>query len=201
MKHILFFSFILLTSKFCTAQNTLDSNNNKNALYQKHLIVNLGAGFPIVQGLESITTIGDTKLLQFIPAICLNIDKRYKTHYSIGLGIAWANVFEEPTHNPIAPESWTIVNVAFRLSYYYTIKNNLDGYFGARAGISLITEVVHFERGNVTDNSPTGLNFQIYSGFRLYLSEKIGIHVEAGIGNPFLVEIGLTLRLKTRSIN
>lgn len=99
--------------------------DNLNYLNAHSTEINLGGGYPIFEGLGSLSTIGDTKFIQFIPAICLNIDKRIKSHYTIGIGFAWANVIEEPAHGYTDPETWTITNIAFRWADYFAIKKKM----------------------------------------------------------------------------
>jgi len=104
----------------------------------------------------------------------------------------------------------TRTNIALRFLYHLPldrIHKHFDPYVGVRIGESLWTDI-EFPNNIVPAGYYGGCflkepnlvvpSFQVLCGAHIYLIGNLGIHVEAGIGSPYLVEGGLTFRINTR---
>ncbi len=106
------------------------------------------------------------------------------------------------------------LNIAGRFLFHLIRNENLDFYTGFRAGVSYWHDATY----TIDTINPTTFiylktpayfigksslmvpSFQYLWGLRIYPSKNIGIHIEAGIGSPYLVEGGVTFRINTRKI-
>lgn len=102
----------------------------------------------------------------------------------------------------------TRINVALRiLKHLNKVDRHFDYYIGVRFGSSYWQDIPTQQNQNMVNCPPTYFitnpnslvaSFQLLYGMRIYFSDNLGIHLEAGIGSPYLVEGGLTFRIKTR---
>ena len=102
-----------------------------------------------------------------------------------------------------AVETTTRLNLTLRILRYVYCTQNIEIYYGVRAGFSHWTDEVGTPPSNY-DQYITGPalgytdiiypSFQVPLGIKLLLG-PIGIHAEVGIGAPYFAEAGLTLRI------
>ncbi|MFH1319941.1 MAG: hypothetical protein ABII90_04720, partial [Bacteroidota bacterium] len=93
-------------------------------------------------------------------------------------------------------ETRTLLNIGVRPLFHFGGNENLDFYAGARLGYSQwtykeTTSNPDYDPEN-SKNSP--ISVQVLFGFRAYLSDVFGIHIETAVGTPYLITLGWNLK-------
>ncbi|HSY77289.1 MAG TPA: hypothetical protein VK890_10555, partial [Bacteroidia bacterium] len=93
-------------------------------------------------------------------------------------------------------------NIALRYLLHFGHGQNNDTYIGTRVGASWWTDTPvapstykSLWQWGPQYNIPKP-SFQILFGYRGYFSRVIGIHLEVGIGTPYLAEAGINFKIK-----
>jgi hypothetical protein len=200
------------------------STNSKSQQNPNAVVFTAGAGASFVQVADPFNTSGTyfsagNFSRWSYPAYILNCDFRTSDRLSLGACLSWQSLGFNFTNvpypntqsnnyynNPSPQESWgdsyNRYNIAARVLYYFVREQNLDAYFGARAGYTW------WDRS--TTNSDPSYNFSIYDeyskifltpvglqaifGMRYFFSQNFGITAEGGIGPPYALLLGLNVR-------
>jgi len=183
------------------------------------LVINAGVGYsPEFNGVFSATyPVGLNYNIEYfscssiVPNLNLALDYGLAARVSIGI----AGSYQSETVNydlgslPFSDDI-TRINMAIRLLYHFNKTNKkFDHYIGIRGGYCYWQDdPVYNDQSDLLlfSSLPTFLkhpnwlvpSFQVLYGMRLYLGDSFGLHCEAGIGEPFLFEGGLTFRINTR---
>lgn len=147
-----------------------------------------------------------------IPNIGGTADINVGHHVSMGVAASYQsetlnwrpeNQFPSPFTDKI-----TRTNTALRFLYHTAwVSKHYDPYIGIRVGYSFWTDVPSPQNMEWTGVSETTFiskpgeaqfSFQVVGGIHLYINNFFGLHVEAGIGSPYLVEGGLTFRVNPK---
>ncbi len=122
------------------------------------------------------------------------------------------NQYPGPPYSYPYSDNITRVNLALRLLWHLPIQSkHFDVYGGVRFGCSSWHDIpssnnilTYGSTNTITFLSSPNLvvaSCQILWGLRVYLNKYVGAHIEAGIGSPYLVEGGLTVRITTKKDN
>jgi hypothetical protein len=150
------------------------------------------------------------------PAIALNADFRTSDRISLGaclsmqtLGFDFKNVpYPNYQYNSgTSPaQSWDDTyhryNASARLLYYFLREPNIEMYLGARAGYTWwdrsstnsdpgYTYGIYDEYGKIF---PMPVSIQAVFGMRYFFSDNFGLTTEAGIGAPYALMLGVSIR-------
>ncbi|MGP8214731.1 MAG: hypothetical protein ACLQQ4_04125 [Bacteroidia bacterium] len=175
--------------------------------------INAGVGYSTIFFAANIYTNFETASLEtnsMSPVYSTTIDCNFTKKSSVGIGVAYQQLNATPLSDNGDPIYWKIVNmsranIGLRYLYLLSWKPYREIYTGIRAGISYWT---FNESKSPTYTTPTPgfvlpisasetkYSVQLLFGYRRYFTDLIGIHIEFGIGTPYLVEGGLTFRLK-----
>ena len=196
-----------------------DSSTLRGA-YKTSLAVSAGVGA------STIYVIAENPLNQLInggpganiisvgPAYNCMLDYRTTIRASFGIALAYQQLSYNPSDGREA--SWFIdnasrLNVGIRILEHFSKYPNADLYMGIRFGISFWSYDEILDQAYVSAQGPyyatptpagtwteTKGSVQILIGFKGYLSDYIGLHLEAGLGTPYYAEVGLTYRFYTR---
>lgn len=174
--------FILLSS-VCYGQDTLQK---KIHLSNGALIINAGIGFSTIQwAVSGISNSANTS-----PVYSGTLDYGFDNLFSIGVGVAQQSI----DIIPICART----NTAIRILAYDNGNNIFDFYTGFRVGVSFWTGNPSLNTLNVPlGKNNTYMSFQALSGARVFISNIVGVHIEAGLGTPYFFEGGLTMRINT----
>lgn len=150
---------------------------------------------------------------------CSSVTPNYGGTIDVGI-TKWMSIgFAASTQNEVV--NWTIynqppgviynsdqltrTNLAARLSFHFSSNStnkNFEPYCGLRIGKSFWTDIPFNTNKNqysgtyfITTSSTVVNSCQIFGGIRRYLNDYIGLHIEIGIGSPYLLEAGLTIRI------
>jgi hypothetical protein len=122
---------------------------------------------------------------------------------TVGLGAAYQTATGAPqdAYNTPYTENLSRLNVATRLLLDLPLGRHVDIYTGFRFGVSFWTDVVTPTPPLNSFRPTLGANHvmrypsvQYLDGVRFYIG-PIGLHIEIGLGTPYLVETGLTFRI------
>ncbi len=153
------------------------------------------------------------KILTISPAYNLTFDYNVANHFSFGLSGAYQSLTDNPyldgTNFTWETERITRKNISFRFITHLSKKPTHDAYLGVRVGMSIWTDDViaintSVQGGSAFTSMPSYSergSFQLFFGYRTFLSNIFGIHIEAGIGSPYLIEAGITFRFQTEKNN
>ncbi len=219
MKKNLILLVLILSSSlftFCRAQQD-----------KGEIIINAGVGYSpqfngATYGFPAQTYIGNPSSYPYpgfscssiIPNLGGAVDVGLSKLFSIGMAssyqgetVTWTTGDNNKTPYPFS-DKITRINIAFRLLYHLPwTHDRFDPYIGIRPGCCLWHDVASSSNSLVGSppnpmtfmthpNSPVP-SFQVLCGMRFYLTDNFGVHFEAGVGPPYLIEGGLTLRLNT----
>jgi hypothetical protein len=138
------------------------------------------------------------------------IDYSVTRWLSFGIGAAYQWVSDNPSEEPIngyvvnykETEKITRYNYSARVLYHPLKHAGLDIYAGLRGGISSWKEQITSNSDPAGDYiykttvpSKSQGSYQVLIGGLLPVFDCVGIHVELGIGNPYLFEGGITFLL------
>jgi hypothetical protein len=174
--------------------------------------------YPVGTSMDGWGDYGYFKCSPTIPNIGGTIDFGLPKRFSIGLASSYQNELVswgyglDHVYNgyPIYSDKVTRVNMAFRLLYHLINNTHIDLYTGIRFGSSYwhdspspdntnIYSVFAYTPSTFLSNSNNFVpSFQYVWGLRYFPIKNLGIHVELGIGSPYLVEGGLSFRINTR---
>ena len=197
--------WIILSNPLFAQKDTAKSTSPTNLDKKGDLIMDLGAGLSTISWLvEGIA--GGPNITAESPVMNSAFDYYVTNRMSFGLGVAFQEIKNEPANGDIpipgVVEYITRTNVALRLLAHLGKSPDIDYYLGARVGISFWTDNEtpdegHYSLGFVQygTNSAMRESVQILFGLRFNPSELLGIHIEGGIGTPYFLEGGISIRL------
>lgn len=215
MRKYLIFCFVVLFS-FC-----LKAQQEKG-----QVIMNVGVGYspefnggmnffgpiyPVGVNYNEFVDPGGAVFTNITPNIGATIDYDLGRVVSIGL----ASSYQSLTVNEIYgnnSDKITRTNITARILLHLNKKHPLfDHYIGIRFGTNYWGDVPssnNYNPGGIVPynyflNNPNSFDhsFQFLYGMRIYVNNYIGVHFEVGIGEPYLVETGLTYRFNTLKSN
>ncbi len=197
----------------------LHKNDSLNVNRVKgQLIINIGVGYsPEFAGVLAISTplFPVSKNSEYfacssiMPNLSFLLDYGMNNKLSLGLAASYQSEVIYPTEGSFS-DKVARINTALRALVHLNKKNHLfDNYLGIRFGFSYWKDAPELlpQYQNLVNcppyyfiTNPNSLvpSFQFLYGMRIYFTDSFGIHLEAGIGSPYLVEGGLTFRIKTR---
>lgn len=178
------------------------SNMNHGAL-----IINAGVGASII-----LLTFGlfpnenSPNFLSVSPVYSSTIDYCILNKFSIGFGVAWQSILDNPNANTSivynVTERITRTNVAIRFLGHIDKDTAVDFYYGIRTGLSSWTDNIITDPNNppmptqfYSKKTLSAISIQALFGVRFYLTDFIGLHAETGIGAPYFAEGGITIRI------
>jgi len=148
------------------------------------------------------------------------VDVRFKWNLSVGIAASYQEATMEWTPGapgPDSPDGYVFsdnvsrTNVALRVLYHPPLRSkHFDIYYGIRYGKSYWhdtpsdTNTVVYTTGNgkvsntsyfLQNQNMVVPSFQMLMGMRFYFADFFALHLEAGIGSPYLIEGGITFRL------
>jgi hypothetical protein len=156
------------------------------------------------------------QMISVSPSYNCMFDYSPKRRASFGIAMAYQQLTYNPADRNGNTASWFIdnasrLNVGVRILEHFSNDPNADLYMGLRFGVSSWSYDETINQAFVSANGPNYSaptpaghsaislgSVQILIGYKLYLSDHIGIHIEAGIGTPYYAEAGLTYRIYTR---
>ncbi len=185
-------------------------------------MVTIGAGIGaslITWGLPNSNAInmsGDLyyTMLTVSPAYNFTIDYNLLNSFSMGLCGAYQSLTDHPDFDGY-PETYETekisrYNMSVRILGHLS-KNPLKyAYIGARVGMSIWTDkaIQYTPPGPGLVVPSTSMHsysrrasFLLFFGYRTFFSNEIGLHIEAGIGSPYILEGGITFRFQTEKNN
>ncbi len=178
------------------------------------IIINAGVGYSSFQWqVSGINPIGhgpvSAKILSVTPAYNCTIDYSIFPRFSLGVGGAYQSLTDIPIYNQDNYATWElekIIKYSFttRFLYHFVKIPKYDAYIGLRTGMTTWKEQILYNNlgpQNLFTTIPPysqNISFQILFGYRIFPIYNVGIHFELGIGNPYLVEGGITFRFKTK---
>jgi hypothetical protein len=169
------------------------------------ICLNAGVGGSLMT-LAVLPILYSPQVLTETPAYNATLDYRIISWLSIGAAIAYQSFTDIPEYG-FDPAYWEVekisrLNISGRLLYHLTNARNVDCYLGMRIGSSSWKDSIQstgttaprvYTCGNFVRGS-----FQALVGARIFIFYNLGVHFEGGIGTPYLLEGGLTLRVNTR---
>lgn len=156
------------------------------------VVISAGAGYSFISNLISV---GDN--VKSIPPLYLNVDYGITDVFSIGIAGSYSAFSYDDldffSGDPISVEG-TRNNIAARTLFHFGNNASLDQYAGLRAGITLwgYSDADLLDEGDLNVNV---LSFRILYGLRAYLTDKLAVNLEVGIGAPYTFNGGIAYRL------
>jgi hypothetical protein len=138
-----------------------------------------------------------------LPNIGATVDYGITPQFSIGLAGSYQSEMVTYELPPTYIDQVSRTNAAIRFLLHLSKHNmNVDDYFGLRFGMcywhdtpssqnTIYNTTVTF----LANTSYSVASLQVLYGIRLYMSDNVSIHLEVGIGQPYLAEMGLSYRL------
>lgn len=223
-KQYIFFWISLLNATLCLSQDPAhreeisEKKNYPKANRSGIININAGIGASLFTWVASGYNLGEggIEVINHTPACNLTADYTILSWFSLGL----AGTYESATDHPYDGEgNWinseveriTRYNTALRILFHFAKHSNNDSYSGFRVGSSIWTDEILSTTTYVYSNytyTPAALtlsssqqikpSIQVLYGYIHYLSPAFGLHFEAGIGTPYYIEGGVTLKLNIR---
>jgi len=125
-------------------------------------------------------------------------------NFSMGIAVGYNSISieEKYTSYPTGIDytkkgTYTRLNIGLRPMFHWGTKEELDWHSGIRLGYSMWDY-------SFSSNDPFAepeydnqdlYSFQILFGARAYFSEKVGMTFDIGVGTPYFVGIGMSVRL------
>ncbi len=169
--------------------------------------INLGAGYSYFLSQVNISALGgqaSTVTNSSTPVLNGTLDYGYSHKITIGIGAAYqsATIHYMDYLNSTSgqqenfDEKLTRMNAGVRLLLHFSQEPKLDAYTGPRVGVSLWQDQNNADDPNfvAAKGSVVLPSFQWLVGLRGYVSSAFGLHLEFGIGTPYLVEGGITIK-------
>ena len=159
--------------------------------------INLGAGYSLFGQVSSAVNSTGTASTS-TPVISGTVDFGLVKGFSYGIGISYQGfTLTENGYSNYTPTTFNIyvTNAAVRALYHFGSKD-LEGYTGIRLGYSFWRDNgYNFQNVPTTDpynqNLPT---LQVLVGVSAFVSSAIGVHIELGLGTPYVAETGITFK-------
>ncbi len=206
---------LLLSLAFYNSAFSQVSTNDTLHTYPKSrsgkgaFIINAGVGystiFVAVEGALPIKGASIQVPTSVSPAINLTGDYSFRNDQSVGICVTYQKLNDIPqTENTSITgytESITRTNIALRYLFHFIKNTNTDTYVGTRIGLSFwVDGILPLSSQQYTQLAMGRSSFvlpslQLLFGYRRYFSNTIGVHVELGIGTPYLAEAGITFRI------
>ncbi len=185
--------------------------------------INAGIGVSIITFATGGNALfgGNIHLLSESPACNFTIDYNFTNYFTIGLAGSYQFFTDNPNSDEYLSNNYafweaeriTRKTFALRFSYSILLKGRHNCYAGVRAGESFWTDRIisytaptpppgygGYPEYTTMAGSEQRLSFQLFAGYRYFLSNNIGFHAELGIGTPYFAEAGITFRFKTKRI-
>lgn len=191
----------------CILFQFLNVNNAKAQKETGQIAVGAGVGWSLTGGVVKLFSDGE---INVSPVWNGTVDYGLTDNFSMGAAFGYQTFklfFDNNQYvnnaNILVSEDvkWTFsrMNIALRPLFHFGRNEDLDMYTGLRVGIikwgdSHDSSDPNFEDGYAITFQGT-FGFQALFGMRVYFSDMIGMHFEAGLGAPFLIEGGISLRL------
>jgi hypothetical protein len=161
------------------------------------VVINAGTGYSLIAGGDDFLVLTSSVSYNTIyaphtPEFGITIDYGVLKWLSLGIGISYQEVEETAYLNAntfLFSAIYSRINTGLRLLAHLNKKHKdiFDNYIGLRPGISYW----NFQGAG----SSIWVSIQVIYGIRYYFSKVFGIHCEAGLGTPYLLEGGVTFRL------
>lgn len=191
----------------CTFFLLMSGTTVKAQKEQGQISIGAGAGWSLIGGLFSAIS-GGTNTTFASPVWNATFDYGLSDNFSLGIafgyqtmGINYVDYWYTNSQGTTVTEDfkWTLsrMNIAARPLIHFGHSEDLDLYAGIRAGITnwgskTESSDPNFDEGQIKMGN---FGFQALFGTRYYFSEMIGMHFEVGLGAPYLVEGGISVRL------
>ena len=189
-------------------------DTNKKDTTRRHLdgtvYVNLGFGEGLISHDINQNYFGGVgpRILTEPVAVNITADYCFDKRISIGACFAYQNLTDNPIKGGIVlnyeTEFIQRYNYSIRVIYHPFNLKMKNFYCGVRLGVSVWVDYT-VNPTNLTNNpayitiqNPFDPSFQVFGGYRIIFADLIGLHIEAGIGTPYLIEGGVTVKLNTR---
>lgn len=195
----------LLIFFFVFGLTTQDSYAQKKA--QSVITAGLGVGYLNM----SVTLAGaNSKELKTsaIPTLNFMYDLGLLDNFSMGLAVGYnaLHIEEEKTvttyPNPgtttyVSTGDYSRLNIAMRPLFHWGKREDLDWHAGVRIGYSIWdASFTTTDPFNEPDYEAQDLySIQALVGARAYFSEKVGMTIDVGVGTPYFVGIGMSVKL------
>jgi hypothetical protein len=220
-KHSAYFFITLLFPFYCHAQDPshekAQSNTTVSKVNRKGVInINAGVGASLFTWVAGGLNLGEggPKVYGHIPALNLSVDYNITSLFSLGLAGTYESMSDNPYINEgqwdyMETERVTRYNLATRILFHLARSAKIDSYTGIRTGISIWSDdILSISPYHYSNNVPifstlaypseVKPSIQVLYGFIIYVLPNFGIHFETGIGTPYFIEGGLTLKFNTR---
>lgn len=210
-KHCILTIFIFLQF-FCSAQkDTL----HKRGVEPGTISINAGFGYSAIKWTEQVADFwpygeSGVSVIWMSPVYAVTTDYSISRRSGFGIGITYQSLFYiRETADPWEKRDSVIanrLNISAQYLYHLSQSPNKDAYIGIRSGISIWTlndrytmEPVNSipQYFNITSrrNVPS---IQLLFGYRAYVTKRLALQLEAGIGTPYFLEGGLAYRIFTQ---
>lgn len=172
------------------------------------LIMDLGAGLSKIDWLLEGLFGPGPNIISETPAINSAFDYYVTNRTSLGVGITFQEIKDNPYvgGNPVnwVTEYVTRTNIAARWLTHFIKNPETDYYIGLRIGLSFWTDndespnYGYYSLGYAALSNSNIImrgSVQILIGLRSNPSNLLSIHLEGGIGTPYFLEGGISIRL------
>ena len=166
-------------------------------------VVSAGVGWSLTGGLIKLVFTGED--IKVSPVWNATFDYGLTDNFSIGAAFGYQtfklfvdNGYYDVANNYITEEvEWKFsrMNLAIRPLFHFGRNDDLDMYTGLRIGMIKWGDSHDSSDPDFEDYYTLTLGFQALFGMRVYFSDMIGMHFEAALGAPYLLEGGISIRL------
>ena len=209
---IIFLFFFVSISCFSQKDSSALNSFTSTKLNNHYFYINAGIGYSLYQGLKNgqipfITFLyadGEPLITSASPVYNVSMDYNVSKKEIIGLNASYqqwqgVDINQGSYYGNDIPENQSRLNIAFRWLHYKCFDEKTGIYYGIRAGLSYWNILEHIPATQIAPAHITNANyyypsFQILFGLREYLYENLALNLEAGIGTPYLLNIGLSYR-------
>ena len=141
-----------------------------------------------------------------IPTLNFIYDLGLLDNFSMGIYVGYNSISRTEEHvdynfpNPTSyttSEDNTRLNIGLRPLIHWGKKEELDWHAGVRLGYSIWTSSFSSTVATAAPKYPEQnlYSFQVLVGTRAYFTDKLGFTVDLGIGTPYFVGIGFSVKL------
>ena len=188
-------------------------SNVKKVIGPKSIAISVGVGASTIGVLveDPFDLAGSgVSIISVKPSYNIMLDYNDTRKSGAGIAIAYQQLSYLKAYNGGNQADYFLVNasrlnVGIRFLWHFSKISHSDFYMGFRLGVSYwqynesLNPNFHFGPYTYvpTPASPwtkTDPSVQLLLGYKGYLSEHIGLHIEAGLGTPYYAEGGLTYR-------
>jgi hypothetical protein len=211
MKQSLLFLSATLSLLFFTSKGAFAQNQ------PMQVVSNTGAGYSTMFGIlvPDAVSIGSSAIsnsagitenesTSILPAISETVDLGLSNKFSLGIGAAYQSAtasfsnYTNSVTNEVENFTETVqrTSIGIRGLFHSGTNSKFDPYAGFRLGISMWSIGNNSNDPNFSgyDLKGTLPCFQFLAGFRYYFSPIVGFHMEGGIGTPYLIEAGVSVK-------